>query len=144
MDILTRNITVALILTATSPGRAYTNTARLSQEIPVLTWTYSQRLLICVQQGAIKTIGWTHWSFLWLHINFPIGSTRDYSGPPFKLASLNLSIKWHKTKMSCAKEVCTMSIILLCKQFLIISNWGTLKSIQFFIVDLNRSFIFIW
>lgn len=57
MDILTRNITVALILTATSPGRAYTNTARLSQEIPVLTWTYSQRLLICVQQGAIKTIG---------------------------------------------------------------------------------------
>lgn len=116
MDILTRNITVALILTATSPGRAYTNTARLSQEIPVLTWTYSQRLLICVQQGAIKTIGWTHWSFLWLHINFPIGSTRDYSGPPFKLASLNLSIKWHKTKMSCAKEVCTMSIILLCKQ----------------------------
>lgn len=104
MDILTRNITVALILTATSPGRAYTNTARLSQEIPVLTWTYSQRLLICVQQGAIKTIGWTHWSFLWLHINFPIGSTRDYSGPPFKLASLNLSIKWHKTKMSCAKR----------------------------------------
>lgn len=43
MDILTRNITVALILTATSPGRAYTNTARLSQEIPVLTWTYTVR-----------------------------------------------------------------------------------------------------
>lgn len=138
MDILTINITVALILTATSPGRAYTNTANVPRNSSINLNVQSEITQICVQQGAIKTIRWTHWSFLWLHINFPIGSTRDYTGPPFKFASLNLSIKWHKTKMSCAKEVYTMNIFFTLKTVVIISNWGlyTLKSIEFFKFDI--------
>lgn len=56
MDILTINITVALILTATSPGRAYTNTANVPRNSSINLNVQSEITQICVQQGAIKTI----------------------------------------------------------------------------------------
>lgn len=55
MDILTINITVALILTATSPGRAYTNTANVPRNSSINLNVQSVYNMVPLKQSGEHT-----------------------------------------------------------------------------------------